>query len=215
MSVGEPVGLVDGAGNRADATITSIRDRSAFEAVVGTITSEPHPEPRLVVVQALPKGERGELAVELLTEVGVDEIVPWSATNCVSQWKGDRAERAHRRWADAAQAAGKQARRSRFPIVSELAATSEVVRRVSTAALALVLHESSSVSLAGVILPEAGDIIVVVGPEGGLVPAELDAFAEAGAVSVRLGPSVLRTSSAGMAAASVILSSTPRWSVEG
>jgi 16S rRNA (uracil1498-N3)-methyltransferase len=86
---------------------------------------------------------------------------------------------------------------------------------MSTAALALVLHESSSVSLAGVILPEAGDIIVVVGPEGGLAPAELDAFAEAGAVSVRLGPSVLRTSSAGMAAASVILSSTPRWSVEG
>jgi 16S rRNA (uracil1498-N3)-methyltransferase len=153
--------------------------------------------------------------VELLTEVGVDVIVPWSAANCVTQWRGDRVERAHRRWADAAHAAAKQARRARFPEVAPLASTADVIGLVQHAALALVLHEGAERAIGDVAAPDAGDLVLVVGPEGGLAPAERTDLVAAGAAEVRLGPSVLRTSSAGIAAVAALLAPTPRWGVRG
>ena len=215
LAVGELVALVDGTGRRASGVVAEVVDRQTFDVDITAYETEPAPQPRLVVVQALPKGERGELAVELLTEVGVDVIVPWAAANCVTQWRPDRTERAHRRWDDAAVAAAKQARRARFPVVAELASTSDVVALIASAGQALVLHESATAPIGEVRVVDAGDLVLVVGPEGGLTPVELAAFAEAGATAVRLGPSVLRTSSAGMAAASVVLASSGRWSVEG
>lgn len=215
LTAGESVALVDGTGRRASGVVAGVVDRQAFDVEVLADSEEPAPQPRLVVVQALPKGERGELAVELLTEVGVDVIVPWAAANCVTQWRPDRAERAHRRWADAAVASAKQARRARFPVVEPLASTADVVARISSAPQALVLHESATAPIGAVRVVPAGDLVLVVGPEGGLTPDEIAAFAGAGAITVRLGPSVLRTSSAGMAAASVVLASSDRWSVEG
>lgn len=213
LTAGENLDLVDGSGRRARATVVATPDRQTLEARVDGIDIEPPPEPRMVVVQALPKGDRGELAVELLTEVGVDVIVPWSAAHCVTQWKADRRERAHRRWSDAALAAAKQARRARFPSVAALATTGEVADLVRAAACAVVLHETAESPLAGVTVPESGDVVVVVGPEGGLSDEERAVLGAAGAHAVRLGPSVLRTSSAGMAAAAVLLASTRRWAV--
>ena len=209
LTVGEAVDLVDGGGVRVSGTVAQIVGKDSFEVSVGGIEREAEPQPRLTVVQALPKGDRGEFAVELLTEVGVDEIVPWAAANCVTRWKPDRSERSWQRWSDAARAAAKQSRRARFPLVAPLASTREVADRLASATTAIVLHEDGSVPIADIAMPASGEVILVVGPEGGLHPDELAAFPSA--LIVRLGPSVLRTSSAGMAAASALLSRTSRW----
>jgi len=181
----------------------------ALVVSVAGVSREPAPTPRVVVVQALPKGDRAQLAVELLTEVGVDEIVPWAASRCVVQWRVDRAERALVRWRATAREAAKQARRAWCPQVTELATTTAVAERLQVAALPLVLHESATTPLGSVAVPEAGDVVLVVGPEGGITDAELSALGAARAV--RLGPTVLRTSTAGAAAVAVLLSRTPRW----
>jgi 16S rRNA (uracil1498-N3)-methyltransferase len=160
----------------------------------------------------MPKGERGETPLETLTEVRADEIVPWAAARCVTRWKGERGEKALRRWRSTAREAAKQSRRAWLPLVSELEPTSAVASRLGAAALGVVLHEDGSVPLASIDLPVAGDVVVAVGPEGGVSPEELAAFSSAGAVVARLGPTVLRTSTAGTVAAGVLLSRTRRWS---
>ncbi len=169
-------------------------------------------EPAVVVVQAIPKGDRGELAVEVLTEIGVAEVVPWAASRSVAVWKGERAAKSLARWRSTAREAAKQARRTWFPGVAELASTADVTALVAAADLAVVLHEEATSSLAGLVVPQAGRIVVVVGPEGGLSEDEVAGFVAAGAVSVRLGSEVLRTSTAGVAAVSALLAQTPRWS---
>jgi 16S rRNA (uracil1498-N3)-methyltransferase len=87
----------------------------------------------------------------------------------------------------------------------------DVADLVSSADLAVVLHEEASVPLASVPVPAEGRIVVVVGPEGGLTDEEVATFVAVGAVSVRLGAEVLRTSTAGVAAVAALLSRTPRW----
>ena len=144
MGVGEELTLVDGDGNRADGSVSAVHDRQSLDVLVAKVHHEPTPRPSAVVVQALPKGERGELAVELLTEVGVDVIVPWAAATCVTQWNSERRERGLRRWRDAARAAGKQARRARFPVVETLATTADVVARVQAAAVAVVFAAAAA-----------------------------------------------------------------------
>ena len=164
------------------------------------------------VVQALPKGDRGELAVETMTETGVDAVVPWAASRCITQWKGERGQKALGKWRATAREAGKQSRRVRFPEVAELATTKQVVALLADADLAAVLHEEGSEPLATAALPTTGHIVLVVGPEGGVSPDELAAFAQAGAKPCRLGRSVLRTSTAGTAATALLLGRTGRWS---
>jgi 16S rRNA (uracil1498-N3)-methyltransferase len=165
-----------------------------------------------VVVQALPKGDRAETAVETLTEVGVDVIVPWLAERCVARWSGEKVARGRARWEAVARAAGKQSRRARFPEVAPLARTADVAALVRAAAAAVVLHEEAADPLGAGAWPLAGDIVLVVGPEGGIAPAELEALTAAGARLARLGPTVLRTSTAGTVAAGVVLAGTARWS---
>lgn len=211
LGAGEAMALVDGRGRRADAVIESVDAGRTARLRILVVGDEPEPAPRITVVQALPKGERGELAVELLTEIGVDVIVPWAARNCVTQWKGERAQRGHRKWLDAAHAAAKQSRRARFPEVPDAASTADVLARVAGADLALLLHEEALEPLGSVVPPSVGDVVIVVGPEGGVAPDEAAALEAAGARAVRLGPTVLRTSSAGMAAAAVLLARTGRW----
>ncbi|MFF5263371.1 16S rRNA (uracil(1498)-N(3))-methyltransferase [Actinomadura viridis] len=207
---GERVDLTDGAGLLAECVVVTA-DRAALTLDVLARHRRPVPEPRLVVVQALPKGDRGELAVETMTEVGVDEIVPWAAARCVTQWRPERREKALGRWRATAREAAKQARRDRLPEVADLAATAAVARRLERADAALVLHEEAGEPLSAVRPPSTGEIVVVVGPEGGITGDELAAFTAAGARAVRLGPTVLRTSTAGVAAASVLLAATGRW----
>lgn len=211
MTAGEPIVLVDGAGRRAVGVVVATEGRDVVSVQVSSASIEPAPGPRITVVQALPKGERGELAVELLTEIGVDVIVPWAARNCVAQWKGERAERGHRKWSDAALAAAKQSRRARFPQVAALHGTAQVAELLAGAESGIVLHESATESCAEITPPAAGDVVVVVGPEGGLTADELALFSSVGARVARLGPTVLRTSSAGMAAVAALLVKTSRW----
>ena len=173
------------------------------------IVYEPEPSPRVVVVQALAKGDRSELAVETVTEIGADVVVPWQASRCVVQWRGERGAKSLDRWRSTALAAAKQARRARVPEVTSLATTPEVAGLVAAASLPVVLHEAASVPLSSLQVPDRGDVVVVVGPEGGISPEELAAF---GVEPVRLGATVLRTSTAGVAACAALLSRTPRWS---
>ncbi|MEU6746047.1 16S rRNA (uracil(1498)-N(3))-methyltransferase [Spirillospora sp. NPDC046719] len=207
---GERVDLTDGAGLLAECVVAAA-DRASLTLDVLSRRTDPAPAPRLVVVQALPKGDRGELAVETMTEAGVDEIVPWAAARCVTQWRPERREKALGRWRNAAREAAKQARRSRLPEVPDLASTADVADRIAAASLALVLHEDAQEPLSAVQPPEDGDIVLVVGPEGGIADEELERFAAAGGRPTRLGPTVLRTSTAGVAAASVLLAATGRW----
>jgi 16S rRNA (uracil1498-N3)-methyltransferase len=208
---GEPVVLADGSGTSVLCEVVEVT-RSGLVCKVRERTATPAPQPRLVVVQALPKGDRAELAVQMLTEVGVDVIVPWAAARCVVQWRGERAGKALQKWRNHAREAAKQARRPWLPEVTDLASTADVARWLGAGALPLVLHEVAERPLAALTVPDRGDVVVVVGPEGGITDEEMAAFADAGAGAVRLGSSVLRTSTAGVAAAAVLLSRTARWS---
>jgi 16S rRNA (uracil1498-N3)-methyltransferase len=210
---GEDVVLTDGRGHWAEGVVEAAegKDRLVVTGLDG-VREEPAEQPRITVVQALPKGDRGELAVETMTEVGVDAIVPWQASRCITQWKGDRGLKALGKWRATAREAGKQSRRVRFPEVADAASGRQIASLLAGAAFAAVLHESGEEPLAAAELPATGDIVLVVGPEGGVSPEELALFAEAGAKPYRLGRSVLRTSTAGTAATAVLLARTGRWS---
>ncbi len=212
LTVGEQVVLTDGAGAGVSGEVCAVEGKDVLEVRVGELLAEPEPALRLVVVQALPKGDRGELAVELMTEVGVDEVVPWAASRCITQWKGERGAKALAKWRATAREAGKQSRRLRFPTVAEPMSTRQVAELLAGAALGAVLHEEGAQPLADAPLPTSGDVVLVVGPEGGVAPDELARFAEAGAAPVRLGRSVLRTSTAGVAAGALLLGRSGRWS---
>ncbi|MGB7980932.1 MAG: 16S rRNA (uracil(1498)-N(3))-methyltransferase [Candidatus Nanopelagicales bacterium] len=212
LGVGEQVTLGDGAGTVLHAVVESLVGRDALSARIRDRVEVPAPQPRLVVVQGLPKGDRGELAVATLTEVGVDVIVPWQAERAIARWTGEKALRGPAKWAATAQAAGKQARRARLPEVASLASGRDVEGLIAAARCAVVLHEDADRPLPSIDLPGVGDLVLIVGPEGGISPAELERFTGAGARAASLGPTVLRTSTAGTVAAAVVLAGTSRWS---
>lgn len=210
---GERVDVTDGAGLLVEGVVATA-GRDEIDITVCDRRQESAPTPRLVVVQALAKGDRDEQAVEAMTEVGVDVIVPWAAERCVAKWQPGREGKGLARWIAKARAAAKQSRRVFLPEISGPAELPDVVTRLEAAERAVVLDGEASLGLGSIPVPEhgdAGDIVVVVGPEGGMSRGELAAFAQAGAVSARLGPTVLRTSTAGVAAAAVLLSRCGRW----
>jgi 16S rRNA (uracil1498-N3)-methyltransferase len=193
-----------------DATVVSV-GKGTVTLSLGQPRHEPEPSPRLVVVQGIAKGDRGELAVQAMTEVGVDAIVPWSAARSVAQWRGDRGERSRQRWVDTAREATKQSRRAFIPEVAPAADTRTVAKVLEHAAVGLVLHEDATARLSTVELPAQGDIVIVVGPEGGIADDERATFRQAGAAEVLLGQSILRTSTAGPAALAVLAARLGRW----
>ena len=207
--VGEHLLLTDGAGLRVEGEVVAVGSGTLDLRVV-SVSHDPPPSPRFVLVQALAKNDRDDQAIEAATECGVDEVVPWQASRSVVQWRGERGEKARRKWDAVLVAATKQSRRTRRPLLAPTATTADLVTRVRGAASAVVLHEEATVPLATVTLPDAGDVVLVVGPEGGVSPEELAALEDAGAVAVRLGSPVLRSSSAGPAALAV-LSAMSRW----
>jgi 16S rRNA (uracil1498-N3)-methyltransferase len=209
IRVGEQVVLTDGRGTSAVVTVAAT-GKASLDAVVDSVTRAEAELPRLVVVQAIPKGDRGELAVEMLTEVGADVIVPWAASRCVAVWKGERREKALGKWRSTAREAAKQARRAWFPEVTDVVGTDEVVAMLEKCSVPVVLHEAASGPLADLPVPGRGEIVIVVGPEGGISDEELAAFGTVGAEAVRMGTSVLRTSTAGVAAAAALLARS-RW----
>ncbi len=213
LTAGERADVTDGHGMLAECVVTGV-GHGQLQLTVVSRRAESAPDPRIVVVQAIPKGDRGEGAVEIMTEVGVDIVVPWAAERCVARWRGERAARSLARWRGNAREAAKQARRAWFPEVTELAATRDVAGRVGAASLAILLDPDAPTELGSVPLPRSGDIVLIVGPEGGVSPAESATLARAGAATARLGPSVLRASSAGAVAGALVLSRCGRWSTE-
>ena len=184
--------------------------KHTLDLVIDRIVFEDAPEPRFVVVQALAKGERAELAVEMLTEVGADAIVPWKAEHSIGKW--DSIEKGLEKWRRTSRESAKQSRRSWIPEISPLHTTEQVCELISQAQSVFVLHESADQALAACAIREQGTIIVVVGPEGGISPDELAAFATAGARIVHMGASVMRTSTAGAIAVGGLLMRSQRWS---
>ncbi len=192
---------------------------SSLQCSVRVRRDEPVAVPRLVVVQAIPKGDHADRAVDLLTEVGVDVIVPWAAARAIVRWRGDRERRGVERWRSVSVTASKQSRRLRFPEVRQVHTTDGVAELLAGADLAVVLHESAETPLAelladsrfGPVPAGVGDVVLAVGPEGGLTTAEIAQFEAAGAAVARLGPTVLRSSAAGVVAASLVLARSDRW----
>ena len=210
LRAGERADVSDGAGTLAEGVVTAVGKDSVSIEIRVTRAVAP-PQPRLVVAQALPKGDRGELAVELMTEVGVDAVLPWSAERSITRWQGDRGERALAKWRSTAREAAKQSRRAWLPEIAAPASTAALAKRVSGAACAIVLEADATYKLHQLELPDSGDIMLIVGPEGGISPAERAALRAAGAIEARLGPTVLRTSTAGAVGAATLLTRTPRW----
>ncbi len=209
LAPGERVRVGNGSGALAEGEVVSAGPQGLRVAVTARF-EVPAPQPEFVLVQALPKGDRGPLAVDLATELGVDRIVPWTAARCVTRWRDDRVDKGVAKWRAAARAASKQSRRPRVPEVTGPMSTREVCGLIADADLAVVLHEQARRPMTELTVPANGVVAVVVGPEGGMTDGEVVAFRAAGAEPVRLGPEVLRTSTAG-AAALAALSARTRW----
>ncbi|MCP2264186.1 16S rRNA (uracil(1498)-N(3))-methyltransferase [Promicromonospora thailandica] len=212
---GERIDVVDGAGVRLRTVVESV-DGAGVHLRVEDVEVEPEPAVVVTLVQALAKGDRDEMAIEAATEVGADAVLPWQAERSVVVWRGDRAARSRARWVSTVRAATKQARRARMPSVGTALSTKQLAARarevVEAGGVVTVLHEEASTPLADVPLPEAGELLVVVGPEGGISDGEVAALTEAGAVTARLGPHVLRTSTAGPVAIALLSARLGRWS---
>lgn len=207
---GEAVDVVDGEGLRLQCTVREV-DRGQVVLDVVDAWHEPAPTPRLTVAQALVKHDAADRALSSMTEVGVDEVLPWSAERSIVTWDDTRVPRALARWRAAVAEAAKQSRRAWVPRVPEPATTLGLSERVRAADLALLLDRDAPAPLAGVAVDDASDILVVVGPEGGLTPRETALLTESGALPVHLGPTVLRSATAGAVAAAVLLSRSQRW----
>jgi 16S rRNA (uracil1498-N3)-methyltransferase len=210
MRPGEVLLLGDGRGTLAEATVVDV-GRGTLEVELTRRWFDGLQAPRLVVAQGIAKGERGELAVQAMTEVGVDEILPWAASRSIVRWREERGDRSRQRWIDTARESTKQARRAWLPLIPQAQSTEAVIGRFSTATAALILHEDARIPLSTVPLSGSGELLLVVGPEGGIAPEELTAFVAAGATPVRLGRTVLRTSTAGVAALSLLNARLGRW----
>ena len=209
LRVGEQVTVGDGRGLWLTGQCTAVAPR---EVVVRVTDREdvPAPSPRLVLAQALAKGDRDELAVQAATELGVDEIVPWQASRSVSRWDAAKAAKGRERWSGIVREAAKQAHRAWLPDVVGLATTKELAGRAATSHV-LILEPTAREPLTAVEIRGGADVVLVVGPEGGIAPEEIDALTAAGATPVRLGGTVLRTSTAGPAAIVIMSAALGRW----
>jgi 16S rRNA (uracil1498-N3)-methyltransferase len=212
---GEELDLGDGSGAIAHCVVEDAAKGRLTARVLSRRMVEP-PSPRVTVVQALPKSDRSELAVELATEAGADAFIAWQSERCVARWDGSaKMDKGLLRWQAVARSAARQSRRPYVPAVMSLVTTSELVAAVgdmtADGTVVLVLHESATQPLADAGVERADALMVVVGPEGGITDDEVSALAGAGATAVRLGPTVLRTSTAAAVALGALGVLTPRW----
>ncbi|WPF65547.1 MULTISPECIES: 16S rRNA (uracil(1498)-N(3))-methyltransferase [unclassified Corynebacterium] len=212
IRVGERVELVDTRGVRAVAVVRAVEGKTSLRAEVESLAVEEPPRPRVTVVQALPKAERSELAIDLATQAGADAFVPWQAERCVARWAGTKEKKGREKWQAAAREAAKQARRARVPEVAAPVDTAGLIDllRAEPEARALLLHEAAASPLAECDL-DAEHLYLIVGPEGGIGEEEAERLRRAGAVPVRLGPEVLRTASAAMVGLAALGVLTSRW----
>ena len=207
VRIGEAVTVGDGRGAWLSGSVESVAPREVVVRI-DERTDVPPARPRVVLVQALAKGDRDELAVQAATELGVDEIVPWQAARSISRWDAAKAAKGVARWQSIVREAAKQAHRAWVPVVRQPVTTAQLGSRPGQL---LVLEPEATVALSRADLGDADELVLVVGPEGGIAPEELAALADAGATPVRLGETVLRTSTAGPAALAVVSTLLGRW----
>jgi 16S rRNA (uracil1498-N3)-methyltransferase len=211
---GEHVDLGDGAGTLACCLVEDVGKGRLTARVLDRRTVIPA-APAVTVVQALPKSDRSELAIELATEAGADAFLGWQAARCVARWDGARADKGLRRWRAVARAAARQSRRAYIPPVTGVVSTAELVFHVAeavrTGAAVLALHESATRPLTELPVAQADSLMLIVGPEGGIADDEIAALTDAGAVVMKLGPTVLRTSTAAAVALGALGVLTQRW----
>lgn len=221
LEVGEAVDIADGAGKRLTGTVTG-SGQGTLTVLASDVLEEQQPTVRLVLVQALAKGDRDELAVETATELGIDAVVPWQSDRSIVRWKGERAVKAHAKWRSVATAAAKQARRAWIPEVRAAVDGSGLAAAVATADLAIILHEDAKRPLREVLESwqdqltdeDSGagrEVLLIVGPEGGISPREVTKLSDVGAVTALLGHHVLRSSTAGPAAVVLASDILGRW----
>ncbi|GGD84449.1 16S rRNA (uracil(1498)-N(3))-methyltransferase [Microbacterium murale] len=208
LRVGESVTVGDGTGIWLDGEVTDVSASRVDVRITGRAAIEA-PAKRLVLVQALAKGDRDELAVQAACELGVDGVVPWQASRSISRWEGAKAVKGRERWTTIVREASKQAHRAWVPEVSVPLSTGQLIAHADGQRM-LVLDPTATVRLSA-IEPDDRDLVLVVGPEGGITPEELEKFEAAGAERVRLGDTVLRTSTAGPAAIAVLSATLGRW----
>jgi len=207
IRVGERIAVGDGRGTIARGVVAEAAP-GVLALDVAEVTHEPEPRPALWLAQALAKGDRDELAIQAATELGVAGVIPWAAERSVTRWEGAKVARNQQRWGTIVREASKQAIRARVPEVAPLATTAQLA---ALPGLVIVLEPTASTLLTAVTVDDADRLTLVVGPEGGVAPRELERLAGAGAVLARLGPEVLRTSTAGPAALAVLNARLARW----
>ncbi|MDR0488818.1 MAG: 16S rRNA (uracil(1498)-N(3))-methyltransferase [Propionibacteriaceae bacterium] len=199
LAVGESVVIADGLGRGVVGVVDSVsKTRVCVE--VESVVDAPESPLRITVAQAFPKTDRAELAVDLMTEVGVDEILGWAGARSQVRWTGERGEKAHSKWVNAARESSKQSRRLRFPMVGPWVSATEVARRIAESEYGIIMHEKATRSIVDCVLPSQGDVVIVIGPEGGLSDDEVRTFEDAGGQTYSMGETVLRTSTAGAVA---------------
>lgn len=208
LAVGETIAIGNGRGLIVEGPVV-VAEHTELSIEVATVSMLDRPEPAIVLVQALAKGDRDELAVQVATELGVDAVVPWSAARSISRWEGSKIAKGHERWTAIAREATKQSIRPWVPDVLDLVTTAQLAKLASATRM-LVLEPTAQTPLTA-LEPDTRDTVLVVGPEGGIAPHELDALVAAGASLVKLGDGVLRTSTAGPAAIAVLSAKLGRW----
>jgi len=207
---GETLLLGNGAGLVLDVTVLTAAP-AELVVRVDAVTRTPAATPRIVLVQALAKGDRDELAVQAATELGIDGVVPWAASRSVARWEGPKVAKGQARWAAIVREASKQSIRPWLPDVSALTTTKQLAALAAGTRM-LLLEPTASTRLTTIGAPaDDRDIVLVVGPEGGIAASELDILEQAGAIRVRLGDTVLRTSTAGPAAVAILNAALGRW----
>jgi 16S rRNA (uracil1498-N3)-methyltransferase len=208
LAVGQTVSIGNGRGLIATGTVVTA-EHTELAIEVESVVDVQRSEPAIFLAQALAKGDRDEFAVQAATELGVDGVIPWTAARSISRWEGTKITKGHDRWSAIVREATKQSIRGWLPDVLDLVSTNQLARLASEVRM-LVLEPTAELALSA-LEPDGRDIVLVVGPEGGIAPHELEALTAAGATLVRLGDTVLRTSTAGPAAIAVLSAKLGRW----
>ncbi|CAN5290404.1 16S rRNA (uracil(1498)-N(3))-methyltransferase [Frigoribacterium sp. UYMn621] len=208
IAAGESISIGNGAGLMISGTVVSA-EHTEFVVEVSAVLDTPPASPAIWLVQALAKGDRDEQAVQQATELGVDGVIPWSAQRSIVKWEGAKVRKGHDRWSAIVREASKQSVRSWVPEVGDLASLSVLVALAKVTRM-LLLEPTATLALSA-LEPDDRDVVLVVGPEGGISPSELARLEAAGATSVRLGGTILRTSTAGPAAVAVLNARLGRW----
>ena len=209
IKVGERITVTNGAGRRAEVEVLDINKRNVGCRIL-EVVDEPRPKTILTVVQALTKGDRARETIELLTEGGAEIIIPWQAANSIGQWKEEKD--ALSKWRAWAREATKQSRRSWIPQVLDLHSTAELKRRIQDGEFSLVFHESSEISLTEIFNSAAPkEVILVIGPEGGITEDEVAGLVTSGAKVVSMGRAVFRSAHAGVAALAAVQTGFGIW----